>query len=63
MIAIVNSLPVEDGAVGQIVERFAESRGQVQGFPGFVSMQVLKCDTGDEVLVATRWQDRDTFNA
>jgi heme-degrading monooxygenase HmoA len=63
MIAIVNSLPVKDGAVGQNVERFAESRGQVQGFPGFVSTEVLKCDTGDEGLAATRWQDRDSFNA
>jgi len=45
------------------VERFAESRGHVQGFPGFVSMEVLKSDTEDEVLVVTRWQDRESFDA
>jgi len=63
MIAIVNSLPVKEGAVDRIVERFAESRGHVEGFPGFVSMEVLKSDKEDEVLVVTRWQDRGSFDA
>ena len=35
----------------------------MQGFPGFVSMEVLKSETEDEVLVVTRWQDRDSFDA
>ncbi|HSL01411.1 MAG TPA: antibiotic biosynthesis monooxygenase [Rubrobacteraceae bacterium] len=63
MIAIFNSLPVKDGAADRIVERFAESRGHVQDFPGFVSMEVLKSDNGDEVLVITRWEDRTSFDA
>ena len=63
MIAIVNSLPVEEGAADRIVERFAESRGHVQGFPGFVSMEVLKSEAENEVLVVTRWQDRASFDA
>ncbi len=63
MIAIVNSLPVEEGAADRIVERFAESRGHVQGFPGFVSMEVLKSEAEDEVLVVTRWQNKDSFDA
>ena len=37
-----------------MVDRFAESRGHVRGFPGFVSMEVLKSSEGDEVLVVTR---------
>ena len=41
MIAIFNSLPVKEGAADAIVERFTESQGHVQGFPGFVSMEVL----------------------
>jgi hypothetical protein len=44
VIAIFNSLPVKEGAADEIVDRFAESRGHVQGFPGFVSMEVLKAD-------------------
>jgi hypothetical protein len=31
MIAIVNRLPVKEGAVGQIVERFANSWGMYRG--------------------------------
>jgi len=33
MIAVVNRLPVKEGAADQVVERFANSRGNVQGFP------------------------------
>jgi heme oxygenase (staphylobilin-producing) len=63
MIAVVNSLPVKEGAEGRIVERFAESRGHVQRFPGFVSMEVLRSDEDGEVLVVTRWQNRASFDA
>jgi heme-degrading monooxygenase HmoA len=63
VIAIFNSLPVRERAADEIVDRFAESRGHVQGFPGFVSMEVLKSDPEDEVLVVTRWQDRESFEA
>ena len=63
MIAIFNRLPVKEGAAEQIVERFAESRGHVQHFPGFVSMEVLRSEAADEVLVITRWESRDAFDA
>ena len=63
MIAIMNSLPVNEGAADAVVERFAGSRGHVQGFPGFVSMEVLKLAEEDEVLVVTRWRDRAAFGA
>jgi len=63
VIAIFNSLPVKEGAADEIVARFAGSRGHVQGFPGFVSMEVLKSDAEDEVLVVTRWRDRESFEA
>lgn len=63
MIAIINRLPVKEGAADQIVERFAGSAGSVQGFPGFVSMEVLRAANDDEVLVLTRWRDRESFDA
>jgi heme oxygenase (staphylobilin-producing) len=63
MIAVINRLPVKDGAAEQVVERFANSRGNVQGFPGFVSMEVLNSEAGDEVLVITRWRDREAFDS
>ena len=59
MIAIFYSLPVREGAADRGVERFRENRGKVQGFPGFVSMEVLRAEAGDEVLVVTRWRDRE----
>ncbi|MGI8650451.1 MAG: antibiotic biosynthesis monooxygenase family protein [Rubrobacter sp.] len=61
MIAIFNSLPVKTGAEDEVAGRFASSRGNVQGFPGFVSMEVLTSE--GEVLVITRWDDRDSFEA
>jgi heme-degrading monooxygenase HmoA len=63
MIAVVNRLPVKEGAAGEVVERFANSRGHVQGFPGFVSMEVLSSEAEDEVLIITRWQDKDDFDS
>ena len=44
MIAVFNSLPVKEGAADEIVDRFAESRGNVQDFPGFVSIEVLSAE-------------------
>ena len=61
MIAIINRLPVKEGAADRVVARFAGSGGHVQGFPGFVSMEVLRSD--EEVLVVTRWRDREAFDA
>ena len=46
-----------------MVERFAKSRGHVQGFPGFVSMEVLCSEVADEVLVITCWRDKDAFDS
>jgi heme-degrading monooxygenase HmoA len=63
MIAVINRLPVKEGAVDPVVERFANSRGNVQGFPGFLSMEVLRSEGEDEVLVITRWRDKDAFNS
>ncbi len=63
MIAVVNSLHVEEGAADQIVERFAESQGCVQSFPDFVSMEVMRTEKGDEVLGITRWQSRASCEA
>ncbi len=62
MTAIMNSLPVDQGAADEVVERSSSSRGHVQGFPGFVSMEVLKSAEVDKVLVVTRWRDRADFD-
>lgn len=63
MIAVFNRLPVKEGAAEQVAGLFANSRGNVQGFPGFVSMEVLRSQSEDEVLVITRWRDREAFDS
>jgi len=63
MIAVVNSLPLKEGTADRIVEGFAESRGEVQRFPSFVSMEVMRSEGDDEVLVVTRWQSRASFDS
>jgi heme oxygenase (staphylobilin-producing) len=63
MIAVVNRLPVKEGAADQVVERFANGRGFVHDFPGFVSMEVLRSEGADEVVVITRWQDKVAFDS
>ena len=62
MIAIFNSLPVKEGMAEQVVERFENGRGFVQEFPGFVSMEVLRSEDADEVMVITRWRDKEAFH-
>ncbi len=63
MIAIFNSPPAREAAADRIVERFRENRGKVQGFTGFVFMEVLRTAAGDEVIVVTRWRDREALDA
>jgi heme oxygenase (staphylobilin-producing) len=63
MIAVISRLPVKEGMADQVVERFANGQGFVQAFPGFVSMEVLRSEEADEVLVITRWQDKDAFDS
>jgi heme-degrading monooxygenase HmoA len=61
VIAVFNSLPVKEGAAKEVVELFQRSRGSVQSFPGFISMEVLSSEDGREVVVITRWKKRENF--
>jgi heme-degrading monooxygenase HmoA len=63
MIAVINRLPVKEGMADQVIERFANGRGFVQEFPGFVSMEVLRSEGADEVMVITRWRDKEAFDS
>ncbi|TCJ16801.1 antibiotic biosynthesis monooxygenase [Rubrobacter taiwanensis] len=61
MIAVMNRLPVREGAAGELVDMFATSRGAVQDFPGFVSMEVMRSEDEREVVVITWWESREAF--
>lgn len=62
MIAITNRLPVKEDRADEVVERFSGARGDVQNFPGFVSLEVLRSEDASEVLVITRWESREAFD-
>lgn len=62
MIAVMNRLPVKEGASDQLIEMFTNSQGTVQEFPGFTSMEVLRSEDRDEVVVITWWESREAFN-
>ena len=47
----------------EVVERFSNGQGLVQEFPGFVSMEVLRSEEANEVMVITRWRDKDAFSS
>jgi len=49
MIAVVNRLPVKEGMANQMVQRISNSRGYMQHFPGFVSMEVRRSNGAHEV--------------
>ncbi len=63
MFAVINRLPVKEGAAEQVAGMFANSRGNVQGFPGFISMEVLRAEAGDGALVITPGRDKEAFDA
>jgi heme-degrading monooxygenase HmoA len=63
LIAVVNRLPVKEGMADQVVERFAGGRGFVHEFPGFLNMEVLRSEGADEVVVITRWRDKEAFDS
>ena len=44
MIAVFEHLPVKEGAAPYVAERFANSRGHVQGFSGFALMEALNIE-------------------
>jgi len=61
MIAITNRLPVKEGAADRLVSQFSEGHGSVQDFSGFRSMEVLRSEDDDEVMVITWWDSREDF--
>ena len=59
MITIFNRLSVKKRAAGQIAERFANSWGNVLGFPGFVSMEVLRSDYIPQLRIMEEYTGED----
>ena len=46
----------------ELVEAFRGRLGAVDGFPGFVDLQVWQSDRDEgELVMVSRWRDRDCF--
>ena len=59
MISIFNRLSVKEGAAGKIAKRFANSWGNVQWFPGLVSMEVLRSDYIPQLRIMEEYTGED----
>ena len=61
---LVNRIAVDSPQeADRIVESFRHRAGKVDAQPGFAGIEVWREDQGKEVLVATRWQRKEDFEA
>ena len=64
MYVSVSRLRVTEERVGELVAAFRDRLGAVDGHDGFVDLQVWHSDRDpEEVLMVSRWRDRDCFTA
>jgi heme-degrading monooxygenase HmoA len=62
MYVSVSRLRVEEDRVDELVAAFRGRAGLVDGFEGFVDLQVWRSDRDPgEVLMVSRWSDREHF--
>jgi len=61
---LVNRITVDSPAeADHVVEAFRHRAGKVDLQPGFLGIEVWREKDGKEVLVATRWQREEDFEA
>jgi heme-degrading monooxygenase HmoA len=64
MYVSVSRLRVEDDRSDELVAAFRGRLGLVDGFPGFVDLQVWRSDRdAGELLMVSRWDSREHFKA
>ena len=62
MYVSVSRLRVEDGKSDELVAAFRRRAGLVESHEGFVDLQVWRSDRDPaEVLMISRWRDKDAF--
>jgi heme oxygenase (mycobilin-producing) len=60
----VSRLRIDPDRSDELVEAFRGRAGLVESHPGFVDLQVWRSDRDHgEVLMVSRWTDRDAFKA
>jgi heme-degrading monooxygenase HmoA len=64
MYVSVSRLRVAEDRVDELVAAFRARAGLVDGFAGFVDLQVWRSDRDPgEVLMVSRWEDREHFKS
>lgn len=64
MFIVANRVPVASGWEEKFEQRFVQRAGQIDKQPGFVRMQVLRPDSGNNpYIVLTTWQDKASFES
>ena len=64
MYVSVSRLRIDPDRSDELVEAFQGRAGLVESHPGFVDLQVWRSDRDHgEVLMVSRWTDRDAFKA
>jgi heme-degrading monooxygenase HmoA len=64
MYVSVSRLRVEEDRVDELVAAFRDRAGLVDGFAGFIDLQVWRSDRdAGEVLMVSRWEGREHFKA
>ena len=62
MYVSVSRLRVTDDKSDELIAAFRARAHLVDSHPGFIDLQVWKSDRDpDEILMITRWQDKDAF--
>ena len=60
----MSRLQIEPERAPELVGAFRERLGLVDGFEGFVDLQVWQSDRdAGEIVMVSRWRDRDCFKA
>jgi heme-degrading monooxygenase HmoA len=64
MFVFISHLTVPEGDQDTLERHFRERSGLVDGFPGFLYLQLLKPQAGEAThTFLTAWEDRDSFRA
>ncbi len=61
MIIVQNHIPVKKEFSQEFEKRFMGSGDRMSNIPGFVRNEILRPVAGDEYIVLTYWEDKESF--
>lgn len=61
MIIVQNHIPVKKEFSGNFENMFTGSGNRMSGVPGFIKNEILRPIGGDEYIVLTYWENKESF--